>query len=152
MFRVEQYKLGQVGKQEYFFFYKCNKMFRVARKMREGRETGNTHIFFVWPNCHVLTSTNPCINKAILELLIHGFVVLRISIHVLSQNLTSSVMCTVANVISWCQNDGIICPTSGIFKMLTCNVPFCAIVGTRKKRSFLKHFLQSFRVKKCFMQ
>ena len=24
-------------------------MFRVARKIRVGRETGNTHIFFFWP-------------------------------------------------------------------------------------------------------
>ena len=31
-------------------------------------------------NSHVLTSTNPCINKAIHMLLMHGFVVLRISI------------------------------------------------------------------------
>ena len=31
-------------------------------------------------NSHVLTSTNPCINKAIHVLVMHGFAVLRISI------------------------------------------------------------------------
>ena len=30
-------------------------MFRVARKIRVGRETGNTHIFFFWPEKKKLT-------------------------------------------------------------------------------------------------
>ena len=35
-------------------------MFRVARKNRVGRETGNTHIFFSWPNdtSHVIRNPN----------------------------------------------------------------------------------------------
>ena len=28
-------------------------MFRVPRKIRVGRETGNTHIFFFWPKLNV---------------------------------------------------------------------------------------------------
>ena len=98
----------------------------------------------------VLTGTNPCINKAIHVLLINGFAVLRISILGLSQNLTSSsVTCTKANVISWCQNGVIIRPGSDVFKTSACNLPFCTIIGTGKK-NFSKHFLQSFQVKECF--
>ena len=52
-------------------------------------------------NSHVLTGTNPCFNKAIHVLLIHGLAVLPISIPGLSQKLpSSSVTCTEANVIS----------------------------------------------------
>ena len=52
-------------------------------------------------NSHVLTSTNPCINKAIHMLLMHGFAVLHISIPRPSQKLmSSSVTCTEANIIS----------------------------------------------------
>ena len=88
-------------------------------------------------NSHVLTGTNPCINKAIHVLLMHGFVVLRISIPGPSQNLTlSSVTCTVANVILWRQNKAIICPGNGIFNTFAGNVPFRAIIGTEKKELF----------------
>ena len=48
-------------------------------------------------NRHVLTSTNPCLNNTIHVLLIHGFVVLRISIPGPSQNLTSSLISNVCN-------------------------------------------------------
>ena len=30
------------------FSQECNKMFRVGAKIRVGRETGNTGIFFCW--------------------------------------------------------------------------------------------------------
>ena len=97
-------------------------------------------------NSHVLTSTNPCINKAIHVLLLHGCEVLRIYIPGPSQNLTSSsVTCTVANAISWRQNKAI----SGVFKTFAGNEPLRAVIGTGKK-NFSKHFLPSVRVTKCF--
>ena len=103
-------------------------------------------------NSHVLTGTNPCINNAIHMLLIHGFAVLRISIPGPWQNLMSSaVTCTVANVISWRQNEIIICPESCIFKTFADNIPFRAILGTEKK-DFSKHFLHSFEWKNVLMQ
>ena len=41
------------------------------------------------------------------------------------------------------------CPWSSIFETFAGNVPFRAIIGTGKK-NFSKHFLQNFRVTKCF--
>ena len=68
-------------------------------------------------NIHVLTRTNLCINRAIHVLLIHGFAVLHINIAGPSQNLTS-LICTVANVISWHQTEGIICLAAAFSKPL----------------------------------
>ena len=107
-------------------------------------------------NSHDLTGRNPCINKAIHVLLIHDFAVLRISIPGLSQKLmSSSVTCTVANVISWREDDISLCHGSSVFKTFAGNMPFHAIVGTGKK-NFSKDFFcdgctcQSFRATKCF--
>ena len=101
-------------------------------------------------NNHVVTGTNLGITKAIHVLLIHCFAVLRISNPEPSQNLTSSsVTCTVANVISWRQNEVIICPGSGILKTFAGNVPFHTITGTGKN-NFSKHFLKRLWVTKCF--
>ena len=101
-------------------------------------------------NSHVLIGTNPCINKAIHVLSIHGFAVLSISIPGPSQNLISpSVTCTVANVILWCQNDVFNSPGSCIFKMFTGDMAFRAIIGTGKKE-LKKHFLHGFRMTKWF--
>ena len=78
---------------------------------------------------HVLTGTNPCINKAIHMLLMHGFAVLRISIPRPSQKLTSSsVMCTVAMTLVFA--------LEAIFKTFAGNVLFRAIIGTGKKKLF----------------
>ena len=41
------------------------------------------------------------------------------------------------------------CPWSSVFETFAGNVPFRAIIGTGKK-NFSKHFLQNFRVTKCF--
>ena len=46
-------------------------------------------------------------------------------------------------------DDVSLCPGSGIFKMFTVNMLFCAIIGTGKKNS-LKQFLLSVRAKRCF--
>ena len=61
------------------------------------------------PCCTLLTAMFSCINRAIHVLLIHGFVILRMSIPGQSQKLTtSSVTCTEANVIQWHQDDVIV--------------------------------------------
>ena len=64
-------------------------------------------------------------------------------IHVLTMQCTikqkltsSSVTCTVANVISWCQHDASICAGSSVFKTFTGNVPFSASVEYTKKDLF----------------
>ena len=47
-------KWPQVGKdaynREFHFFWNTNKNFRVAGKIRVGRETRNTHIYYFLPN------------------------------------------------------------------------------------------------------
>ena len=101
-------------------------------------------------NSHVLTTTYPCINKVIHLMLMHGFVVLCISIPGLSQKQTSSsVMCTVANVILWRRHDFSLCTGSGVFTFAG-NVPFRAIIDTRKK-NFLEAFSPKFSSKKMFL-
>ena len=84
--------------------------------------------------------------------LMHGFAVLRISIPGPSQKMMSSlIMCTVANVISRCQDDVSLCPGSGSFKTFAGNMLFRAIIGTGKN-NFLKEFLHRFRATNVFMQ
>ena len=77
-------------------------------------------------NSHVLTSINPCINKAI---------------HVIKTDVI------ISKVQS--SDDVSLCPGSGIFKTFAGNVLFRTIIGTGKK-NFLKQFLQSFRAKRMF--
>ena len=87
-------------------------------------------------NSHVLTSTNLCINKARLW----GFTNKHSGAVTKTDVITSNVH----------SSDGVsLCPGSDVFKMLAGNMLLCAIIGTGKK-NFLKHFLQSFRAKKCF--
>ena len=102
-------------------------------------------------NSHVLTGTNPCINKAIHVLLMHRFAVLRISILGPTQKLTSSsVTCTVANVISLRQHDVRLCPGSGVFKTFAGNLPFSASVEYTKKDLF-DAFSPKFSREKMFL-
>ena len=78
----------------------------------------------------------------------HGFAVLCRSIPWPTQKrMSSSLMCTEANIISWRQHDVSLCPGSGVFKTFASNMHFCA--STWKKKN-LRHFLQSFRPRKCF--
>ena len=102
-------------------------------------------------NSHVLTGTNPCINKAIHVLLMHRFVVLRISIPGPTQKLrSSSVMCIVAHVISCRQHDVSLCPGSTVFKTFAGNMPFSANVEYTKKDVF-EAFSQRFSSEKMFL-
>ena len=97
-------------------------------------------------NSHVLTSTNPCINKAIHVLLMHGFAVLRKRIPGPSKK-TDVIISKVHS-----SDDISLCPGNSIFKTFAGDMhSFRAIIVTGKKH-FLKQFLQRFRAKKCFMQ
>ena len=90
-------------------------------------------------NSHVLTSTNPCINKAIHVLLMRGF----------TNKHSGAVIKTDVIISNVHINDDVsLCLGSGVFKTFACNVLFRAIIGTGKK-NFLKRFLQSFWAKKC---
>ena len=87
-------------------------------------------------NSHVLTGTNLCINKAQLC----GF----------TNKHSGAVTKTVVIISNVHSSDGVsLCPGSNVFKTFAGNVLLRAIIGTGKK-NFLKHFLQSFRAKKCF--
>ena len=45
---IKQRKINEILFREHFFFLRSvNKMFRVGAKIRVGRETGNTGIFFL---------------------------------------------------------------------------------------------------------
>ena len=81
-------------------------------------------------------------------MLIHGFVILQMSILGPSQNqMSSSLTYTASNVTLWCQNEVIIWPGSGVFKTFLGNMPFRTIISTGKK-NFWKQLLQSFPVTK----
>ena len=94
-------------------------------------------------NNSVLTSTNPCINKATHVLLMHGFAVLQISIPGSSQKLTSSsVLCTLAMTLVFALEAAF-----SKRSQITC---FSVPLYVHEKKNFLKQFLQSFRAKRMF--
>ena len=70
-------------------------------------------------------------------LLIHSIAVVRISIPRQSQKLTSSSLtCTVANVILWHQDDVRLCPGRGVFKMFAVTCLSAPFYRYRKKELF----------------
>ena len=96
-------------------------------------------------NSHVLTGTNQCINKAIHVLLIHGLAVLRISIPGPQKLTSSSVTCSVTNIILWRQDDVSLYSWKQSFQ----NVCLSMALLVQEKKNFSKHFLRSFRVFVC---
>ena len=97
-------------------------------------------------NSHVLTRTNPCINKAIHVLLIHGYAVLSMSIPGPSQNLMSSSVNQHSSKRNFVTSSLALEAAFSKSSQVTC---LSAPLYVQEKKLF-EEFSTKFRVTKCF--